>query len=179
MKRVWWVTLLGLLLESRCGAGRHGPAPGFKFREMRIVIDNLDEYPDYAFYLVAARWVGAEKEDFGPGQPDQAVADRCRVSALRPATRPGGRTNGCWSPLPRERVEHGGPVDWQVLVAGAPGVLHSNVVPLAQPSPVLVLWPADYEVRALPRRSRRRATEVNPRRGRARVRTASRRGSPV
>ena len=142
MKRVWWLTLLGVLLCS-APARADVVAPGFKFRELRVVIDNLNDYPDYSFYLVAAPWVVPGEKEYGPGKPDKPS----RVT-LGQVHRPGysARWQHDWMlvAVPRERADS---VDWKALAAGTPGVLHSNRVRLAQPSPALVIWPRDYELR--------------------------------
>ena len=70
MRGVWWIAVLVVALGPEA-ARADMTAPGFKARNLRVVIDNLDDYPDHAFYLVAVSWVDPSEKKYGPGKPQQ------------------------------------------------------------------------------------------------------------
>jgi hypothetical protein len=120
--------------------------PGFKFRELRVVIDNLGDYPEYTFFLVPSAWISAEDARTAPGP---GRSDRARSLVPGEIHRPGYpvRFLHDWVlvAVPRQRVAPDGQADWEALAGSAPGVLHSEQVRLAQPASVIILSPLDYE----------------------------------
>src|SRR5688572_8013923 len=135
MKRLWCVVLLGGLLGPNA-AWADKVFPPFKPTQSRVVIDNLNDYPDQAFYLVAAGWISPDEKAIRhpPGQPWRLTPGEARPTL--------GYTRIVrdWMlvAVPRERADS---VNWQTLAPGTPGVLHSNRVPLTPPEPVLLFWP--------------------------------------
>jgi hypothetical protein len=119
--------------------------PGFKSRELRVVIDNLGDYPEYHFFLVPGAWLSeeAEKAD-GPSRPDRA--ERLVPGATYLPGYP-ARFLHKWVlvAVPRQGTAPEGPVRWAALAKSAPGVLHSEPVQLAAPRAVILLSPEDSE----------------------------------
>lgn len=147
MKAMWWaVACFGTILCP--GAARADMGfPGFKFRELRVVIDNLDDYPDHDFYLVAAEWLNPAEGESGPER--HLNPERERMTPGRPHL-PGypARFMHNWMlvAVGRLRTKQADRLGWKMLAADAPGVSRSNRVSLSQPPSVLVFNPNDYEV---------------------------------
>lgn len=142
MKGYWWIAGLVVLMAPGAVMADVG-VPGFKSRELRVVIDNLDDYPNHVFYLVAAGWVVPGEKEMGPGKPEKP--SRVVPGELhRPGYSARWAHNWMLVAVPRDRAAS---VDWNALAQGTPGVLHSNRVQLSQPGSVIFLSPEDYETR--------------------------------
>ncbi len=130
MKTARWATLLVALLSPSAARADMG-MPGFKYLELRIVIDNLDDYPDYQFFMG-----GPPTKDDPARAP--ITAEGCHLTV--------GRQWVIWKlvAVPRQHPEPAVPVDWEAL---APRVLSSNAVQCPSRGSVPGLWPYDYEAR--------------------------------
>lgn len=143
--RTWWAVAAMCVLAAPGAARADVPATGFKFRDLRVVIDNLDDYPDHVFYLAAAGWLGPAGPRFGLSgseEPRQLVPGQ----PFRPGHAARWQYEWVLVSLPRRWAERG-EVTWAALAPDAPGARHSNRVHLAQPGSVPILNPVDYEVR--------------------------------
>jgi hypothetical protein len=131
MKTALWVALL-VALQCPNAARADMGTPGFKQLELRVVIDNLDDYAEYQFFMVGPSWQPSTKD--GPA-PSLVTAEGWRLYVAGPSA--------VWKliAVPRQRAE---PVDWEAL---APKVLSSNTVECPRRDSVPGVWPFDYEVR--------------------------------
>src|SRR5262249_10263750 len=146
MLRVYigWLGILGLLTVV-------GPVradmlfPGFKSVELRVSLDNLNDYPDYVFFFVVPGWVTGEKTN----GPPQATTPRHVLPGDYHSPGYPARWNREWMliAVPRQAVQQAADkFEWKLLDASNPGVLHSNRITLSHPEPVILVRPKDYEL---------------------------------
>ncbi len=132
----WTMALLALLLSP--GAARADMGfPGEKRRELRLVIDNFDDYPGYYFF-----WVSLSDLQTRPPYKAHCTPREHRFVGSGEYT-----LELVLVAVPRELVGPDGQVEWEALAKVASGVLHSDLVRVIKPSSVFVLWPYDYETR--------------------------------
>ena len=139
MNTSWRIAALLAVLLSPGAARADMGFPGLKDIGLLIVLDNLDDYPDYRFYFVPAhaldpklkRW-----EYFYPGPRELRVRWSMPTAYVLVA-------------VPRQQVGADGRMSSDAMVEGTPGVLHSNrveKVARTDASPPII-WPFDYEKR--------------------------------
>jgi hypothetical protein len=139
MKAPWRVAaLLAVFLTPDAVRADMG-MPGFKSRELRVVIDDLADHPEYLFFRVHPDWPTRTQQptDFHPA-PVSEFELRLKSGKYASIIK--------LLAVPRRLIGPRGEVDWEAVAKNAPGVLYSDPVQIRGLGDVAILWPVDYEV---------------------------------
>jgi len=123
----WMVGLLFTVLAPGLVRADMG-MPGFKSIELQVVFDNLDDFPDYHFYLAQPGWRPSDTEP----EPEPLTSAGIRVNH-------GKGMYWTVAAVPRR---------WGDRTAGVPAdILYSDRVEVPSRESLPGIWPVDYEVR--------------------------------